>query len=222
MQASSNSIYNSTVHTTSSSHPSENNYADNYSNLMASAEHYDLENASSIAPSDIDIVYHYKGFRNRHDAHLHHLTAGHHHSKNNGSSSSAINHAPLSRLSPSVSELSAVPRILTLQDLSPQVPPPCPPVMNTGGGGGGGGGGGRGGVVIGHRKPSSMAVASAGVNSSSNSNSNNSGTGVGDDDAAMTENSFNCSEYDADNYDICTGGTVAATKKDKNVFQRVW
>ncbi|XP_022249667.1 cadherin-related tumor suppressor-like [Limulus polyphemus] len=26
-------------------------------------EHYDLENASSIAPSDIDIVYHYKGFR---------------------------------------------------------------------------------------------------------------------------------------------------------------
>lgn len=24
-------------------------------------EHYDLENASSIAPSDIDIVYHYKG-----------------------------------------------------------------------------------------------------------------------------------------------------------------
>ena len=211
MQASSNSIYNSTVHTTSSSHPSENNYADNYSNLMASAEHYDLENASSIAPSDIDIVYHYKGFRNRHDAHLHHLTAGHHHSKNNGSSSSAINHAPLSRLSPSVSELSAVPRILTLQDLSPQVPPPCPPVMNTGGGGGGRGN------VIGHRKPSSLA-AGAGANSS-NSNSNNSGTGVGDDEAAMTENSFNCSEYDADNYDICTG---AATKKDKNVFQRVW
>ena len=28
-----------------------------------SAEHYDLENASSIAPSDIDVVYHYKGFR---------------------------------------------------------------------------------------------------------------------------------------------------------------
>lgn len=24
-------------------------------------EHYDLENSSSIAPSDIDIVYHYKG-----------------------------------------------------------------------------------------------------------------------------------------------------------------
>ncbi|XP_014251864.1 cadherin-related tumor suppressor [Cimex lectularius] len=26
-------------------------------------EHYDLENSSSIAPSDIDIVYHYKGYR---------------------------------------------------------------------------------------------------------------------------------------------------------------
>lgn len=26
-------------------------------------EHYDLENSSSIAPSDIDVVYHYKGER---------------------------------------------------------------------------------------------------------------------------------------------------------------
>ena len=26
-------------------------------------EHYDLENASSIAPSDIDVIYHYKGYR---------------------------------------------------------------------------------------------------------------------------------------------------------------
>ena len=30
------------------------------------AEHYDIENASSIAPSDIDIVYHYKGYREGH------------------------------------------------------------------------------------------------------------------------------------------------------------
>ncbi|GBM44837.1 Cadherin-related tumor suppressor [Araneus ventricosus] len=30
---------------------------------LEAPEHYDLENASSIAPSDIDIVYHYKGFR---------------------------------------------------------------------------------------------------------------------------------------------------------------
>lgn len=75
---------------------------DNYSNILASAEHYDLENASSIAPSEIDIVYHYKGFRNR-------------------DTLSAANqkHAPLSRLSPSVSELSSMPRIVTLQDLSP-------------------------------------------------------------------------------------------------------
>ena len=31
--------------------------------LDCEPEHYDLENASSIAPSDIDIVYHYKGYR---------------------------------------------------------------------------------------------------------------------------------------------------------------
>lgn len=99
-------------------HSNSENYTDNYSNILASAEHYDLENASSIAPSDIDIVYHYKGFRNR-DPSLNQL----HHQK----------HAPLSRLSPSISELSSAPHILTLQDLSPQpvpVPPPQPPIMN--------------------------------------------------------------------------------------------
>lgn len=39
---------------------------DHLSNLDQGSEfpeHYDLENASSIAPSDIDIVYHYKGYR---------------------------------------------------------------------------------------------------------------------------------------------------------------
>lgn len=92
-------------------HTNSENYTDNYSNILASAEHYDLENASSIAPSDIDIVYHYKGYRNR-DNLLQNQK-----------------HAPLSRLSPSVSELSSAPRILTLQDLSPQVPP-CPPILN--------------------------------------------------------------------------------------------
>ena len=35
-----------------------NNDNTNFDNM---AEHYDIENASSIAPSDIDIVYHYKG-----------------------------------------------------------------------------------------------------------------------------------------------------------------
>lgn len=92
-------------------HSHSDNFNDNYSNILATAEHYDLENASSIAPSDIDIVYHYKGYRNRDSLPLHHR------------------HAPLARLSPSVSELSSMPRILTLQDLSPQVPP-CPPVTN--------------------------------------------------------------------------------------------
>ncbi|RWS13099.1 cadherin-related tumor suppressor-like protein [Dinothrombium tinctorium] len=84
--------------------------SDNYSDILAAAEHYDLENASSIAPSDIDIVYHYKGFNSREmNVPLHHR------------------HAPLARLSPSVSELTA-PRILTLQDLSPSSGvPPCPP-----------------------------------------------------------------------------------------------
>ena len=28
--------------------------------FVVQPEHYDLENASSIAPSDIDIIYHYK------------------------------------------------------------------------------------------------------------------------------------------------------------------
>ena len=36
-----------------------NDNSNNFDNNMA--EHYDIENASSIAPSDIDIVYHYKG-----------------------------------------------------------------------------------------------------------------------------------------------------------------
>ena len=140
-------------------HTNSENYTDNYSNILASAEHYDLENASSIAPSDIDIVYHYKGFRNR------------------DTLSANQKHAPLSRLSPSVSELSSAPRILTLQDLSPQVPP-CPPMMNR---------------VHMRKQVNPMAVA--------------------DDDMAVTENSFNCSEF-GENYDLC--------KKDKNVFQRVW
>ncbi|XP_066141158.1 cadherin-related tumor suppressor isoform X1 [Euwallacea fornicatus] len=45
--------------------PSSNHTHDHVSNDLGSEmpEHYDLENASSIAPSDIDIVYHYKGFR---------------------------------------------------------------------------------------------------------------------------------------------------------------
>ncbi|KAH9417147.1 Protocadherin Fat 4 [Dermatophagoides pteronyssinus] len=121
-------------------HSNSENYTDNYSNILASAEHYDLENASSIAPSDIDIVYHYKGYRNRDRINMHHLNSqtskGHPHHHHH--------HAPLSRLSPSVSELSSAhPHILTLQDLResqtnagnslaslPLPPPPQLPIMN--------------------------------------------------------------------------------------------
>lgn len=92
--------------------------SDNYSEILAAAEQYDLENASSIAPSDIDglagLAYHYKGFPRDSQAHNRHV--------------------PLARLSPSVSELTA-PRILTLHDLSPSGPPclgqPAPPATKS-------------------------------------------------------------------------------------------
>lgn len=109
-------------------------------------EHYDLENASSIAPSDIDIVYHYKGYREaggvrKYKAtpppvasyhHKHSAAQGqvqHRHSPHHqgypprappASTTSTRPHqsTPLARLSPS-SELSAQqPRILTLHDIS--------------------------------------------------------------------------------------------------------
>lgn len=110
-------------------------------------EHYDLENASSIAPSDIDIVYHYKGYREAGGIRKYKATpppvAGYHH-KHTGpqpqaqhrhsphhpsgypprappvtnSSSRPHQSTPLARLSPS-SEMSAQqPRILTLHDIS--------------------------------------------------------------------------------------------------------
>jgi len=79
------------------------------------AEHYDIENASSIAPSDIDIVYHYKGYRE-----------GHHHNSRHGRRSlpkkkgrnGNLHNTPLARLSPSSEMSHNTPRILTLKDLS--------------------------------------------------------------------------------------------------------
>lgn len=138
---------------------SENYNTDNYSNIMATAEHYDLENASSIAPSDIDIVYHYKGYRHREPL-----------------QQSQGRHAPLSRLSPSVSELSSVPRILTLQDLSPQVP----------------------------NHSSNMHLARSRMHKSGTSSlaqQHNSINHHHDDDVAITENSYTCSEF-GENYDL--------------------
>ncbi|XP_043256897.1 cadherin-related tumor suppressor [Colletes gigas] len=108
-------------------------------------EHYDLENASSIAPSDIDIVYHYKGYRDgmrkykatpppisNYTNHHKHTGQQHRHagpfppralpppnvSQPTGPTQKLLQSTPLARLSPS-SELSAQqPRILTLHDIS--------------------------------------------------------------------------------------------------------
>ena len=108
-------------------------------------EHYDLENASSIAPSDIDIVYHYKGFREASGIRKYKATpppmAGYHHKHQTPQHRHSPHHpsgypprvitqssqqppqsrqhqtTPLARLSPS-SELSQQPRILTLHDIS--------------------------------------------------------------------------------------------------------
>ncbi|KAK1136335.1 hypothetical protein K0M31_000896 [Melipona bicolor] len=108
-------------------------------------EHYDLENASSIAPSDIDIVYHYKGYRdgmrkykatpppiNNYANHHKHTGQQHRHTgpfppralpppnvnQPPGPTQKLLQSTPLARLSPS-SELSAQqPRILTLHDIS--------------------------------------------------------------------------------------------------------
>ena len=72
-------------------------------------EHYDLENASSIAPSDIDVIYHYKGYRD--------------HSRpgpgpirlNSLAANNRLQSTPLARLSPSSEMSHQTPRILTLQ-----------------------------------------------------------------------------------------------------------
>lgn len=123
--------------------PSSVHNHDHPTDISELPEHYDLENASSIAPSDIDIVYHYKGFREAggvrkykatpppvtiyHHKHSSQAQNQHRHSPAHNSftprappvSQSSRTHqsTPLARLSPS-SELSAQPRILTLHDIS--------------------------------------------------------------------------------------------------------
>lgn len=126
----------------SSSHVHDHPNTDLNSDLP---EHYDLENASSIAPSDIDIVYHYKGYREAGGVRKYKATPPpvatyhHKHSQSQAQHRHSPHHVtgyptrvpptsqaptsrqhqstPLARLSPS-SELSAQPRILTLQDIS--------------------------------------------------------------------------------------------------------
>ena len=78
------------------------------------AEHYDLENASSIAPSDIDIVYHYKGYRR----------GGRSLPKKKRHGGMTMQNTPLARLSPSSEISHNTPRILTLGDLSGKRLPP--------------------------------------------------------------------------------------------------
>lgn len=77
------------------------------------AEHYDLENASSIAPSDIDIVYHYKGYRR-----------GGRSLPKKKRHGGLMQNTPLARLSPSSEISHNTPRILTLGDLSGKRLPP--------------------------------------------------------------------------------------------------
>ncbi|XP_059080013.1 cadherin-related tumor suppressor-like [Tigriopus californicus] len=89
-------------------------------NDPSAAEHYDLENASSIAPSDIDIVYHYKGYRNG-NRHRGKSPLSPFHKKQGGSKHQ---NTPLARLSPSSEMSHNTPRILTLGDLSGKPMPP--------------------------------------------------------------------------------------------------
>ena len=82
-------------------------------------EHYDLENASSIAPSDIDVIYHYKGYRE--GGRVDRWGRG----QDKMVSSSPIRlqslggnkmqSTPLARLSPTSEMSHQTPRILTLQ-----------------------------------------------------------------------------------------------------------
>merc|ERR1719429_576063 len=77
-------------------------------------EPYDLENASSIAPSDIDVIYHYKGYRDQSRSgpiRLSSLAVG-------NNTNNKLQSTPLARLSPSSEMSHQTPRILTLQDIS--------------------------------------------------------------------------------------------------------
>ena len=81
-------------------------------------EHYDLENASSIAPSDIDVIYHYKGYRDQSRSgpiRLSSLAVG-------NNTNNKLQSTPLARLSPSSEMSHQTPRILTLQDISGKQP----------------------------------------------------------------------------------------------------
>ncbi|CAM1319654.1 FAT4 (predicted), partial [Pycnogonum litorale] len=103
-------------------------------------EHYDLENASSIAPSDIDIVYHYKGFRDgnirKYKTNPHVPTYHKHNHRNNSPHQFGARDSPRSMLhrqspntvvprqSPSVLKMQSTPlaRLSPSSELSQQTP----------------------------------------------------------------------------------------------------
>ena len=95
-------------------------------------EHYDLENASSIAPSDIDVIYHYKGYREGGRADR----WGRAQDKMVSSSpirlqslggNNKMQSTPLARLSPTSEMSHQTPRILTLQVLTSLLTQSSPP-----------------------------------------------------------------------------------------------
>ena len=92
-------------------------------------EHYDLENASSIAPSDIDIIYHYKGYReggrlgrelnmDRWGGRINDKMTTNSPIRLTSLSNNKMQSTPLARLSPSSEMSHQTPRILTLKDIS--------------------------------------------------------------------------------------------------------
>ena len=97
----------------------------------ADVEHYDIDNASSIAPSDIDIVYHYKGYRGTGGGGAGGGPAGSGGRLPKKRNKQHIN-TPLARLSPSSEMSRNTPRILTLGDLSGK---PLPSSLGGGEGG---------------------------------------------------------------------------------------
>ena len=86
-------------------------------------EHYDIDNASSIAPSDIDVIYHYKGYRDQARSgpgpiRLSSLGVG-------GGAGARLQSTPLARLSPSSEMSHQTPRILICVKEIPLLRP-CP------------------------------------------------------------------------------------------------
>ena len=89
-------------------------------------EHYDLENASSIAPSDIDVIYHYKGYRETGRRQEKLVSGSPIRLQSLGPrGNTMMQSTPLARLSPTSEMSQQTPRILTLQVLTIVSPLNC-------------------------------------------------------------------------------------------------